>query len=186
MTESFRPYPGLGRPASVFISPLTVEAGVGLRGSASGTIVSTGAYAGVNFAMYYPIVLPSDYTVKRFWWCNGTTASTNNVQVGVYDDTGAAIVRGTSTLATGASQPQFDDVADFRLSGGRLYFLAIWASGGTTHIVAQNGSAVRALEPKGIYEQLSLASGLPSTATFAKPANASRFYLFGITNRASP
>lgn len=194
MTETLQRKPALGRPSSVFISPLTLEGGVDGRQGRTPAL-TTAAYITANAAMYVPFVLPTDTTITRFFWVNGTTASTNYVQVGVYDSTGASIVLGTGgspnygTLAAGASQPQFDNVTDFTLAGGRLYYMALWCSGTTTHFLrAQtNTSTSRFVREMGIFEQVSLTTGLPTTASFATVAShGANIWMFGLTVRASP
>jgi hypothetical protein len=114
---------------------------------------------------------------------NGTTAGTDNVQVGVYDITGKSVKLGTSTLAAGTSVCQFDNVADFTLPPGD-YLMALWCSGTTTHFVRHNASAIH-WRTAGCYQESSLAGGLPTTATLATAASA---YgpIFGLALRPTP
>lgn len=185
MTE--RADPQVFHPASVFLSPFAEESiAEGTRG-ASASQPTTAANGVAQRAYYVPFRLRSPYVVQRFWWANGTTAATDKVQIGVYNAAGGAVVLSTAggVLASGVSQPQFDATnCPFRLYPG-LYYMAIWCNGTTTHILRIN-PATRFLRGAGVFQQSSLASGLPTTsATFAAGANAI-LYLYGITSRATP
>ena len=151
---------------------------------------SSATYPAANRAYYYPVVIPSACTIYRFFWLNGATASTNNFQVGIYNDNdagtdgpGTAILRGTSTLASGANVCQFDNVTDTPLDKGR-YWLAIWGSGTTATLFrwAPSGSLTRGYNG---YLESSIAGGLPSTAT---PAQNTTPYVpvFGFTTVSAP
>src|ERR1035437_10210198 len=134
-------------------------------------------------------MLPVMGTAYKFWWLNGTVASTNNIQAGLYADDGttkpgAAIKLGTSTLASGVSVLQYDDIADTQVGPGPCW-LAIWIGGTTTTLYRGNGAGMRLTRT---YQQASLAGGLPSTATPATVSTgfAAPFYVFGIQFRPSP
>lgn len=182
MSTSVAPQPAL--PPSVFLTPFSVES-IGPELASLGTAAPTSAaYPASQSVFYYPFTLMSTITVYRFFWCNGTTASTNNFQVGVYNNAGTSIVLGTSTLATGASQPQFDNVADFRLSPGK-YYMAIWCSGTTAHLIRNNPATATRFKSLGVFQQTSQAGGLPASITFTALAN-TYAPLFGLALRASP
>lgn len=177
------------RPYAVepFVHPLTRS---GYYVENPGTQFASSTYPATNRAYYYPIVLSSACTIYRFFWLNGATASTNNIQVGVYNDNdagtdgpGTAFLRGTSTLASGASVCQFDNVTDTPIYPGR-YWLAVWGSGTTTTLFRRAPSATLNRHISG-YLESSLASGLPATAT---PAQNTTPYIpiFGFTTIASP
>lgn len=157
--------------------------------AAAATAPSSGAWAATNTALYFPIVVPSAYTIRRFWWLNGATVGTNNLQVGLYGVTatgmpGAAILRGTSTLSAGANVCQFDDVTDTTIPPGR-YWLAMWGSGTTATVVRLTTAQAQRSYPQIM--QSSLTTGLPATA-LAVPEWGGTGYLpvFGMTNRATP
>lgn len=173
----------LARPAPVFLTPFSQES-LGMCARAGSGTVATAAWPTVNKVFYVPFVLASPITVNRFFWANGTTASTNNMQVGVYDASGNSIKIGTATPASGASQPQFDNVADFSLAAGRLYYMACWGSGTTTHILRAAGTT-RIYRGMGMFEQTGQSSTMPNTATFAV-CTAAYLPLFGLALRASP
>ena len=179
------------RPYGVapFVGPYSIHGQLMLFGGVTNTPTSA-TYPASNRAYYFPVVIPSACTIYRFFWLNGATASTNNIQVGVYADNdagtdgpGTAILRGTSTLASGANVCQFDNVTDTALDKGR-YWLAIWGSGTTTTIFrgSPSGSLLRHVNG---YLESGLASGLPSTAT---PAQNTTPYMpvFGFTTVSAP
>jgi hypothetical protein len=76
------------------------------------------------------IVLPTSTVVRRFFWANGATASTNTVQVGIYNDDLTTFLLGTATLSAGANALQFDNVTDTPISAGR-YWMAVVLNGTT-------------------------------------------------------
>lgn len=187
MSESVVPSQA-GRKSSVFITPFSAESLYYRQGS--GAAPASAAYISTQTALYFPFSLPEKTLISRFFWVNGTTASTNYLQVGVYNASGNSIALGTGgspnygTLAAGASQPQFDDVTDFWLSADKMYYMAIWCGGTTTHLV-RNTPTARFGRSAGLYQQTSLTTGLPTTATFAV-STLSYIPIFGLTVRASP
>jgi hypothetical protein len=169
----------------VFLNPFSLESIGQANRDTLGNLsaVASATYIAAQRALYFPFSIPRTITVYRYFWANGTTASTNNFQVGVYDRNGNAINRGTSTLATGASQLQFDNVTDFSLPEGS-YYMAIWGSGTTAHLT-RGATAVRYTRLMGCFQESSLASGLQATATFATMASA-YVPLFGLACRSTP
>ena len=184
-------HPGT-RLASVepFVSPITRSGKAAFSALTGASSAVSATYPAVQRAHYFAIVIRASCTIYRFFWLNGATASTNNIQVGIYNDNdagtdgpGTAVLRGTSTLATGANICQFDNVADTPIYPGR-YWLAIWGSGTTTTLFRFAPSAVNARAKSG-YLESGLAGGLPTTAT---PAQQTAPYIpvFGFTTIASP
>lgn len=174
---------------SAFVSTYSNE-GMTVWNAHNLSVPASSTYPATNRAYYYPIVVPQACTIFRFFWLNGATASTNNIQVGIYNDNdagtdgpGTAVLRGTSTLASGANVCQFDNVTDTAIYAGR-YWLAIWGSGTTTTLFRSAPSATLSRGDNG-YLESSLASGLPATAT---PAQNTTPYIpvFGFTTIASP
>lgn len=183
--------PSSGRPTSVFISSISNESLIMQR---QGTTQNplTGAWPTANLALFIPFTLSAQATITRFYWCNGTTASTDYLQVGVYDAAGNSVALGTNsgspnygTLASGVSQPQFDNVADFILYPSKVYFMALRCNGTTTHLL-RGVPGARFQRGMGMRQQASLTTGLPTTATYAAASTASYIPLFGLTVRASP
>lgn len=174
---------------SAFVSTYSNE-GQSVWNAHNLSVPASATYPAINRAHYFPIVVPSACTIFRFFWLNGATASTNNIQVGVYNDNdagtdgpGTSFLLGTSTLASGANVCQFDNVTDTPIYPGR-YWLAIWGSGTTTTLFRAAPSASLSRGDSG-YVESSLASGLPATAT---PAQQTTPYIpvFGFTTISSP
>lgn len=175
--------PRYGPGLSPMVSPFSRE---GFTGPSVNPSFASIASNNTNAAYYTPVELPVVGLARKLWWLNGTTASTNNIQCGVYADAGfkpgAAIIRGTSTLASGASVLQYDDIADTVMGPG-LVWLAIWFSGTTTTVQGSGSNNLR--WAKG-FSELSLASGLPATATPISNASTVRIVCHGIQFRVSP
>ncbi len=171
-------------PASGMISTFSRE-GMALDSTVTQTITSQ-TYAATQRAYYYPLRIGSPLTIRKFFWLNGATASTNNIQIGLYYDSGAnkpgaAAKLGTSTLAANANVCQYDDIADTMIGAG-LYWIAIWGSGTTTTIQRMPGTAT---SPSLAYLESSLASGLPATATPASQPTGV-YYMIGMVVRSTP
>lgn len=182
---TFQPF--YERPhASAFVSTMSME-GYATMGRAIASTPSSSTYPATNRAYYFPIIIPAICTIYRFFWLNGATASTNNIQVGVYydatDGPGDSYLLGTSTLASGANVCQFDNVTDTAISPGK-WWLAVWGSGTTTTLFRAAPGAATTRNFPG-YLESSLASGLPSNAT---PAQNTTPYIpvFGFTTVSSP
>ena len=151
---------------------------------------ASATFPATNRAYYYPVVIPMACTIYRFFWLNGATASTNNIQIGIYNDNdagadgpGTSFLLGTSTTASGANVCQFDNVADTAIYPGR-YWLAVWGSGTTTTLFRSAPTNTLQRYYNG-YLESSLASGLPATAT---PAQNTTPYIpiFGFTTISTP
>ena len=164
---------------SVYVGPYSREGNVPWSNEAA---PASAIWIATNRAIYVPIIVPRACVIRRFWWLNGATVGTNNLQAGLYDDTFASVLLGTSTLSAGtASQVQYDDVTDTPIGSGK-YWLALWCNGTTATVF--RGNPTNALRLGVFYAQSSLAAGLPSTAT---PASPTTFLpVFGFTTRATP
>ena len=154
-------------------------------------VPASAAYPAVQRAYYFPVIIPVACTIYRFFWQNGATASTDNIQVGIYNDNdagtdgpGTAFLRGTSTLASGANVCQFDNVTDTGSLSREILAGDLGFGCTTTTLHRSAPSAVFARATNG-YLESSLASGLPTTAT---PAQNTTPYVpvFGFTTRSSP
>lgn len=169
---------------SVFLSPYSKESmAAPLRGGPGGAnSPATAVYIAANRIMYYPFSIPVPVIVYRYFWCNGTTASTNNIQVGVYNGDATVRHRGTSTLAAGPSAAQFDNITDYVLPAGN-YFMAIWCNGTTTHLIR---SATPPRLISGAYQEAGGAGGLPSPSATFTEISSTYLPLFGLALRASP
>ena len=151
------------------------------QGSRALAVPASGTYPAADRALYLPIDIPKPTVVYRFFWLNGATASTNNIQVGIYNADFTSFLLGTSTLASGADVCQFDNVTDTPIPAGH-YWLAIWCNGTTTTLFR---TAVTRYARPNMMDEDSLTGGLPSTAT-PTAAGASFIPVFGFTTIASP
>lgn len=169
-------------PPPVFLASFSYDTiGMQNRTGGGGLPGASAIYIAANRAIYWPFVIRRQVTVYRFFWVNGATASTDNVQVGVYDNNWHSVKLGTQTLASGPSAAQFDNITDTVLHPG-AYYMAIWCNGTTTTMLRTNPGQ-RFMD--GIFQQNSQTSGLPTTATPIQNTNA-YFPLFGLALRASP
>lgn len=170
---------------SMMVSPWSREGNT----VASNTIntPSSTTYPSATRIFYNRVYIPSQCTAYKLFWLNGATAATNNVQVGIYSDDGtnkpgAAVIRGTSTLAAGANACQYDNIADTPLGPG-IYWLAIWCNGTTTTLFSRSTSS--AIITPGMYIETA-AGGLPTSATPTSAGTSGRTHVYGITTRATP
>ncbi len=122
------------------------------------------------------IVLPTATTIRRFYWANGATVGTDNVQVGIYNDDLSTFLLGAATLSAGANVLQFVTPTATPIKAGR-YWMALVASGGIATVLRNLNTNVRGA---GLYTMAS-ASPLPATLV---PASASSglLALFGFTS----
>ncbi len=129
-----------------------------------------GAYAwAANTAVYMPMCIPWPYPVRRLFWINGSTAS-SNVDIGIYREDGSKVYSKGSTAQSGASVVQYVTPATpFVLPPGR-YFLA-WNCDGTTArafgIQLASAGGQSQAKTLGFLSQAVGAITLPSPATFA-------------------
>lgn len=136
-----------------------------------------------NKAIYMPFAIPFSFPVRRVFWHNATTTSTN-FDFGIYSYSGTKLYSTGSTAASGSNVLQFVSPTAFVLSPGR-YFMAlacssITASRGGTGLT---GLTAPRLRLAGIMEE---ASALPLPATMTPVANTFTVYpLCGITQTAS-
>jgi hypothetical protein len=125
------------------------------------------------------VVLPTPTIIRRFFWANGATASTDNVQVGIYNNDLTSFLRGTATLSATASVLQFDNVTDTYISAGR-YWLAIVLTGTTATLQRHSNVATHG---SGLY-LMAAARPLPATLVPAASSGTGVLPLFGFTSIA--
>jgi hypothetical protein len=142
---------------------------------ASGTLTTDLAY----IRRFY---LPTPTIIRRFFWSNGATASTNTVQVGIYYDNLTSLLLGTATVASGTSALQFDNVTDTNIAAGR-YWMALVVNGTTTTVMRQSNVLAHGAPTYS----MSAARPLPATlvpAIAAAAGSAVVIPLFGFTSIA--
>ena len=139
-----------------------------------------------NKAIYIPLWLPFWYQVNRVWWYNGSSVTSVNNDLGIYDADGTRIYSTGSTAQSGASVLQYVTVSTpFRLPPGR-YFLALAISSVTANRGGTGGATntLTRLRQSGIMEEAS-ALPLPAVATFAAITATQPTPHYGITRTAS-
>jgi hypothetical protein len=172
-------FPPSYRPNLPAISPMSMQAiGLSLSNMATSSWASA-AYPAANRALAFPFEIADPFLVRKVWWVNGTTATTNSADVGVYTEAGALLVSGGGTAIAGASTLQEADVTDTLLVPGRYW--CAYAQNGTTATPLAVNSAAANLRAMGCAQ---MASAYPLPATLVPAANASAYLpFFGIANR---
>lgn len=88
------------RPAEVTITPFS-DAMIG-HTLAHIAAPTSGSYE-VNVAMFYPVNVPEPFVVSKPFWLNGATASTDKIDLGIYQLTDPATSRMDLLHSTGAT-----------------------------------------------------------------------------------
>lgn len=133
-------FPASYRPNDVLISPMSLcAAGIDTY-LLSATAFASGTYPASNRALGYMFEIADYFLVRKVWWFNGTTATTNNADVGVYSEDGATkLVSGGSTLIATANVVQEIDCTDTLLPPGRYW--CVYNQNGTTATPMLNSTA---------------------------------------------
>ncbi len=140
---------------------------------------ASATWSATNRIIYVPVNVSRAVVVYRFFWLNGATVGTNNLQAAIYDTAFNRVAVGTSTLSAGANACQFDNVTDFGLAAGRYYF-ALWCNGTTATVFRSIPTTAT-----GVYYETH-ASGPQATGTPADPAtNVPYVPFFGVALRAT-
>lgn len=122
------------------INTLSPEAiGVDCVGMSLG-FTSAVAWPSANLAFFIPFRVKHTFTVVKMSWINGTVA-TDNVDVGVYDQSGNLLVSSGSTATSGINAIQTVDITDTTLLPG-LYYMAMARNGTTNTNKANNTSSI--------------------------------------------
>lgn len=161
------------------ISTVSVAAiGTELNGTQSPAFASN-TYPSANRALACQFVIGAPFLVRKVFWLNGATVTTDSIDVGVYTDAGARVVSGGGTAASGANVCQEVDVTDTILKPGR-YWLA-YAQNGVTVTPVMAGQTAALLRVIGC-AQMDTAYVLPSTFTPAAVSGVG-IPLMGIASR---
>lgn len=136
-------------------------------------------YPGASRALAVPFEIAYPFLVRKVFWLNGTTASTDSADVGVYTEAGARLVSGGGTAISGTNSMQEVDVTDTLLRPGR-YWLA-YAQNGVTATPYGFSTTAAVWRACGA-AQMASAYVLPSTFTPAAVAGTT-IPLFGIAAR---
>jgi hypothetical protein len=122
---------------------------------------TAGAWPSANLAIYVPVRVPSPVIVRKLWYASGST-STGNVDMGLFDGSGVALVSATNAAKVSTDEQVFD-VTDTWIGPG-TYWIGL-ASDSATDTFIRSSSAAPFAASAGIYTQSS-AYPLPSTATY--------------------
>lgn len=145
-----------------------------------GVTPTSSAFPSANRCLYQPFEIEVGDTINKFWWANGATVGTNNVQCAVYRDDFTQLLLGNSTLSAGATRVQFDDVTDTWIAPGR-YYMAI-ACNGTTATFYTHSTTAAFAKMMGMYQQ---ATAFPPPDPMVPVASASNPIACGIQFRTS-
>lgn len=134
-----------------------------------------------NLVQYVPFYLTTPYSVQRFLWMNGATAS-SNVDVGIYSAGGTLLASTGSTAQSGASTPQYATPSggSFVLSPGSYYF-AYTCNGTTNRAYTATQATVNVSVWCGLLEETTGGFGLPATMTPVRYTRAFGAQLMGVT-----
>lgn len=123
------------------------------------------AWGTANRAVYVPIVVP-DRVVVRGLWCSTGSTGTGNVDMGLYDVSGAAVISGTGQAKAASATELVFDVTDTAVGPGS-YYIAMSSDSATdtfyTHGLTSTAPVATAY---GVLTEAS-AYPLPATATMA-------------------
>lgn len=175
---------GLSFPASYrpdlplvgLLSPCAL--GDDLAGMGVGSTAST-TYPAANRAIAFMFVVADHFLVRKVWWVNGTTATTDSADVGVYTEAGDLLVSGGGTAIATANVVQEVDVTDTLLQPGRYW--CAYAQSGTTATPMASPATIALVRAMGVAQ---MASAYVLPATFVPAAAASAVIPFcGISSR---
>lgn len=148
------------------------------RGAATTTPILI-AWPSTNLAIYTPVVVRYPYPVNRVFWVNGT-ATSSNMDFGIYTPGGTRIYSTGSTAQSGASAAQYvTPSTKFVLSPGQYFFALSVSSTTANTLYGTTNPVIDYMRMSGFVQQAS-AVPLPATATFAAVANSAIPYC-GVT-----
>lgn len=140
-------------------------------------VCSSATWPTANLALYIPFTVSIPITVYQIATYNGSAVS-GTFDVGIYDVTGVRLVSwaaansNTGVTQAGTTTLQLVDIADTALTPG-VYFYAQCVDNITAAFLRwTTGFSAIGLEGFGVQQQAVGSVVLPSTATFANPANA--------------
>jgi hypothetical protein len=169
-----------GFPQETIIAPTSLCAvGVDLVAAASGNFVSA-TYPATNRALGFMFCLGDYFLVRKVWWSNGTTATTDNADVAVYTEDGATrLVAAGATLIATANVLQEVDVTDTLLAPGRYW--CVYNQNGVTATPIMSPAVAATLRAIGCAQ---FAGAVPLGTAFTPAAvAAANFPYFGIASR---
>ncbi len=168
------------RPDDVLIHPLSHCASGEDLTTLGTTALASSTYPATNRALGFMFCLADYFLVQKVWWLNGTTATTDNADVGVYTEAGTTLlVSGGSTAIATANVVQEINVTDTLLAPGRYW--CVYNQNGVTATPWCSAHAVQLARCMG---HAQFAGAVPLGSTFTPAALASGvFPVFGIAAR---
>lgn len=135
-----------------------------------GGLIGNGAWPSANLAIYVPIVVPELSTIFQIAWHNGAVNAAANVDVGLYDEAGNALVTLGNTPQSGANAIQVGNIADTLVKPGRYFVAMVCSTTATATFRRFNANPpLQFLRACGLQQQAT-SSPLPTVAaTFANP-----------------
>lgn len=131
-----------------------------------------------NTTVYVPLSIPWPYTVRRWWWHNGSTLTNSFASVALYHPSGARIATSGAISLSGASAVQYDATnLPIRLSPGQ-YYLGFSLDDTTSRGFGYGVITAVQLRTFGCLQET--VHPCPASMTAAVPSTAI-FELFGIT-----
>jgi hypothetical protein len=130
--------------------------------------VSSNVWPSANRAIYVPIYFDRPMLITKLFVQNGAT-STGNLDVGIYDSTGASNAPGARLASSGStaqgtvSTVQEFDITDLQVGRG-VYYAAMAGSSGTATYWSQTFNVVTYMGMLGCLQEAT-ALPLPATAT---------------------
>ncbi len=116
-----------------------------------------------NVAVYVPIFVPFAYPVSRFWWANGTTVTSTNVDCGIYSVDGILLASCGSTAMSGTNVIQYQAATTPIILQPGSYYLGWTCNNTTSRAQGWPSVAVENARCAGILQQ---ASALPLPASW--------------------
>lgn len=141
MTQTLLPVPsrGLWEEASLSFDTMSPHSIVNGPTNTSPTVA--GAWPTANLAIYVPIRVQWQVVLRKLWLAPTTTATTGNLDVGLYTSGGTRIISAGNTNKAAGTAEQIIDVTDTVIYPG-LYFMALVCSNNTDTF--SKGTAVTA------------------------------------------
>lgn len=144
-------------------------------------ITGTTTWPTANMAIYQPVRVPCPVKVlKLFFACHST--GTGNVDMGVYDEKGNAVISATETTKLASMTEQVFDVTDTTIGPGRYYIALVCSNNTDTFYYTSYAAPISVAH--GVLTEAS-AYPLPSTATWATNQTLAMVPAVGMTVEAT-
>ena len=177
-------------PQSV-VTPLHINTAMNTFGGQTGrALTGTTAPSATTWVaklvQYMPVSLPYPYYLQRFFWLNGSTVASTNVDMGIYTVGGQKLASTGSTGMSGASAIQYAAPTATMILAPGQYYLA-WSCDNTTNRANTLTPTMTAAtgELQGLLEETTGSFGLPATMTPVAYTRTFGAVFCGITRKAS-